>query len=779
MSRGVWRALLIWLAAMALGVVLLLNTRFSADVSFFLPSKPTPEQSVMVDQLREGAVSRLLMVAIAGGDAGQRAEASRALRASLAGNAAFATVQNGEAEAMDASRDFLLAHRYLLSTAVTPERFSVEGLKNAVNNSIDLLSSSAGLLFKPYLARDPTGELVELVSSLSGGVQPNEVEGVWASRDGERAMLLVQTHALGSDTDGQSAAIELVRAGFAQATQQPGLTGLTMEMSGPGLFAVRARATIQQEVTRLSVMSTVILAVLLGFVYRRARLLLLTLVPVLSGTLAAIVTVGLVHGTVFGITVGFGAALIGEAVDYAIYYFVQSGRMGATSWREQYWPTIRLGVLTSVLGFGALLFSGFPGLAQLGLYAISGVITAALVTRFLLPHLAGPGVHLTDGARQGRLLRPLVAHAGVLRWPLLALVLVAGVYLAQHRNDLWYPNLSALSTVTEAEGELDARLRGDLGAPDARYMAVITAPDQERALQAAERAGAQLRPLVDQGLIGGFDTPARFLPSEATQNARRASLPPPDELAARLREALVESPLSAERLQPFVDDVQAARNARNLTRQDLDGTGLGLAVDALLLQRASGWSVLLPLRPAPGAAGADIPVEAVRTALAGSGAIFIDLKGEFDTLYGEYISEAIVLSLLGFLAIVVALGFVLRSPGRLLGVMLPLVAAVMVVVAGLHVSGVRLHLLHLVGVLLTVAVGSNYALFFDRISLGETLDDETLLSIGVASATTAIGFGVLAFSSVPVLQAIGVTVGPGAVLALVLSAAFAARKPAP
>ena len=686
MTRGVWRALLIWLAAMALGVVLLLNTRFSADVSFFLPSKPTAEQSVMVDQLREGAVSRLLMVAIAGGDAGQRAEASRALRASLAGNAAFATVQNGEAEAMDATRDFLLAHRYLLSNAVTPERFSVDGLKSAVNNSIDLLSSSAGLLFKPYLARDPTGELVELVSSLGGGVQPNEVEGVWASRDGERAMLLVQTHALGSDTDGQSAAIDLIREGFAQATQQPGLAGLTMEMSGPGLFAVRARATIQQEVMRLSVMSTVILAVLLGFVYRRARLMLLTLVPVLSGTLAAIVTVGLVHGTVFGITVGFGAALIGEAVDYAIYYFVQSGRMGATSWREQYWPTIRLGVLTSVLGFGALLFSGFPGLAQLGLYAISGVITAALVTRFLLPHLAGPGVHLADGARQGRVLRPLVAHAGVLRWPLLALVLVAGVYLAQHRNDLWYPNLSALSTVTEAEGELDARLRGDLGAPDARYMAVITAPDQERALQAAERAGAQLRPLVEQGLIGGFDTPARFLPSEATQNARRASLPPPDELAARLREALVDAPISAERLQPFVDDVQAARSARNLTRQDLDGTGLGLAVDALLLQRTSGWSVLLPLRPAP---DVDIPVDEVRAALAGSGALFVDLKGEFDTLYGEYIDEAIVLSLLGFLAIVVALGFVLRSPGRLLGVMLPLVMAVMVVVAGLHASGVR------------------------------------------------------------------------------------------
>ena len=81
--------------------------------------------------------------------------------------------------------------------------------------------------------------------------------------------------------------------------------------------------------------------------------------------------------------------------------------------------------------------------------------------------------------------------------------------------------------------------------------------------------------------------------------------------------------------------------------------------------------------------------------------------------------------------------------------------------------------------LLTVAVGSNYALFFDRLALGEVLDDETLLSIGVASTTTVIGFGVLAWSSVPVLHAFGVTVAPGALLALVLSAAFAVRRPAP
>ena len=45
----------------------------------------------------------------------------------------------------------------------------------------------------------------------------------------------------------------------------------------------------------------------------------------------------------------------------------------------------------------------------------------------------------------------------------------------------------------------------------------------------------------------------------------------------------------------------------------------------------------------------------------------------------------------------------------------------------------------------------------------------------IATLTTAIGFGTLALSEVPVLHALGVTVGPGAVLALLLSAIFVPR----
>lgn len=778
------RIFLLWLAAMLAGGWVVWHSRFSTDLSFFLPAKPSPGQQVLIDQLKEGTASRLLMLAVAGADAKQRAIVSSQLRARLAANPAFVSVQNGEHGSLDEARDLLLAHRYLLSPAVTPERFTVDGLHVAIENSIDLLTSPIGMLFKPFLTRDPTGELPALLATLDAGSQPDTRNGVWSSHDGERAMLIAQTAALGSDTDGQEKAIALIRDEFAHiaagvnAQAESGaatdgtthaLAPLSLQISGPGLFAVESRATIKTEVARLSTLSTLAIVAVLFFVYRSPRLMALGLLPVASGALAGIVAVSLAFGTVFGITVGFGSALIGEAVDYAIYYFVQSGRLGVATWRQRFWPTIRLGVATSACGFGALLFSGFPGLAQLGLYAFAGIVTAALMTRHVLPPLAGEDIRLPPPGKLVTALPDLYRGLQRLRVPFIVLSLLAAAYLFTQRESLWYPDLSALSTISKAESDLDSRMRADLSTSDPRYMVVVNAPDREAVLRAAEEAGHRLDPLVEAGRIGGYDSPTRFLPSATTQAARRASLPPTETLRPRLHAALAGTPLSAERLQPFLDDVDAARTGPLLTREQLTG-GLALAVDGLLLHNAQGWTALLPLRPAAGQAA--LPQAEVRQALAGSGALFIDMKREFDQLYGDYLHEALWLSMAGLGSIVVLLAITQRSARRVGMSLLPLLMSVVLVTAGLHLCGERLHLLHLIGMLLIVAIGSNYALFFDERKI---LDGDTLQSMSVANLTTVIGFGTLALSSVPVLHAVGATVAPGTLLSLLLSAIFVPR----
>ncbi len=121
----------------------------------------------------------------------------------------------------------------------------------------------------------------------------------------------------------------------------------------------------------------------------------------------------------------------------------------------------------------------------------------------------------------------------------------------------------------------------------------------------------------------------------------------------------------------------------------------------------------------------------------------------------------------------------LRSPVRVLRVVAPLALSVVTVAAGLVLAGHELTILHVIGMLLIVAVGSNYALFFDRRATDQQGDAVplTLASLVIANAATVLGFGVLASSSVPILSALGSTVAPGALLALVFSALLAERLP--
>ncbi|KWO47431.1 hypothetical protein WT97_08010 [Burkholderia sp. MSMB1459WGS] len=794
----VWRqrAVLVWLLALAVCGVAIGRAHFTADLSAFLPNAPSAGQRVLVDQLRDGIVSRLILVAIDGGDASTRAALSRRVAGTLRADPQFAAVHNGAAANDARDRQFIFDHRYLLSPAVTPQRFSADGLHRALGDSLDLLSSSAGLVAKAMLPRDPTGEVAALVDGLDRAAEPASRDGVWASRDGTRAVLVVQTAAAGSDTDAQARAIDTVRRAFAAAKRAiPNAAATTLAMTGPGVFSVDTRDTIRHDVERLSTASVVLIVALLLTLYRSPRTLALGLLPVLTGVAAGIAAVGVAFGTVHGLTLGFGTTLIGEAVDYSIYLFVQSAQAGTRgaaarpadatrAWVAAYWPTIRLGVLTSVCGFASMLFSGFPGLVQLGLYSIVGLTAAALVTRFVLPHLRGEHGAIRDVSRIGAVLARAADAAPRLRWPLAVLVVAACATLVLHRDDLWSRELAALSPVPAAAQALDARLRADVGAPDVRYLVVIAAPTEQAALEGAEKVAAQLQPLVDRGALGGFENPARYLPSDAAQRARRASLPDADALAARMRDAVAHQPIAVkpDLFAPFLADVDAARHAPLLTRADLRGTSMALAVDALLTERDGRWSAMLPLH-APDAARTAQPASSldaapIRAAVARAGvadALFVDMKTEADRLYVSYVHEDIRLSLAGFAAIAVLLLIALRSPRRAVRALAPLVAAVLVVTAGFALAGVQLTILHLVGMLLIVAVGSNYALFFCRRDDTQPVMPYTLVSLLIANLATVAGFGLLALSRVPLLETFGLTVGPGAMLALAFAAILAPR----
>ena len=763
-------AIVLWLAFLALCGWIAARSHYTADMSAFLPRSPTAAQQILVDQLREGVVARVLLVGIEGVQPQMLAQLSAALTQRLAQAPELAYVNNGNEERLSADGEFLFRHRYRLSPGVTPERFTVEGLREALSDDLDLLTSPLGTLVSRLLPADPTGELLRLLDDLQPQGGPQKREGVWFSADGKRALLVMQTRAPGFDLDAQERVHALIRAEFADVAREHHAEQATVLMSGPGVFAVASRASIKADVSRISLAALIIVVATLLFVYRSLRVVALMLVPVVSGVVAGIAAVSLAFGSVHGITLGFGATLLGEGVDYAIYYFTNATGTARERGLERIWPTLRLGVLTSVAGFSVLVFSPFSGLAQLGVFSITGLVVAFLVTRFVLPHLAPRHLDATPIAAAAPVLAGAIARARVLRWPMLALVLSALLWVALRADRLWDDRLETLSPASADARRLDESLRKGLSAPDARYLLVVEGSSMQDALERTERVDSRLDELQASNALAGYDSPARILPSDKLQRERQAALPPADSLRNALEQAARGLPFQANLFEPFLKDAATAREAAPLARSDFKGTGLALKLDTLLLERRGAWFALLPLR------GVQDPNRLADVAAAIDGVRLMDLKQEANSLYGGYRAQAMLSALLGASAIVLLLLGTLCSPRRVADVVLPLAAAVSVTCAAFTMGDRQLTMFHLIGLLLVVGVGSNYSLFFERETLARTDRELTIVSVALCNFSTIVGFGLLSAARAPVLSAIGGTVALGAWLSLVFAAIFASSR---
>lgn len=759
-----------WLALVAACVVTISRTDFNTDMSAFLPRTPTPQQKILVEQLREGVVSRLILIGLNGAEPPELARISKSMAAQLRQDSQLASVNNGERAAQQRDFEFLWQNRYLLSPAVTKEHFSAAGLRDSLLSYVDLLGSPMGALAQRVLPADPSGELLALLDQIEGQAKPEMREGVWFSKDGQRAVLLVQTKAMGSDLDAQERAMNAIRTAFdaaVKAAANPAAGVTQLHMTGPGVFSVQSRENIRGDATLFSLIATVLISAMLLLIYRSPRALVLGLLPVASGALAGVAAVSLGFGSVHGVTLGFGVTLIGEGVDYAIYLFTQiaPGETPKTT-LQRIWPTLRLGVLTSICGFSAMLFSGFTGLAQLGLFSIAGLIVAVTVTRWVLPELLPPGFFVKSAPKLSGRLMALVHLAPRARAGLIFGVVALFLLLVLQRDALWNDNLASISPVPKAEQIVDEQLRRDMGAPDVRYMLVASAGDQEAALEISEALSAKLHDLVQHQVLAGFEAPSEALPSRRAQAARQAALPDAALLRANLSQALHGLPFRSGLFEPFLQDVAAAKRQALIQRADLQGSSMELKLNSLLLKREASWAAMLPLR---GVSNVDALSRELQLG-AGSPVVLLDMKQESERMFRDYRHEATNHALLGAAAIVLLLLFSLRSLRRVIDVVLPLIAAVLVVTAGLVWSGHPLTIFHLIGLLLVVAVGSNYSLFFDRQEASDKGRERTIASLVFANISTVIGFGLLSFSRAPVLNALGSTVALGAVLSLVFSA---------
>ena len=757
MSRRHGSALIL-VAVLALCILILARElRVDSDLSLFLPRTEDPVADLLVGELREGTTARSLLLAISGGPAEQLAEASRELLANLARDRRLRRIDNGSQGLDPELRDWLMVQRYLL-VPLAPHALSAENLRLELHRRLAELAGNTALLRPTEVLRDPTAASLAALHRLAPVVSPERRNGVWMSLDGQRALLFAELAHGGFAIDQQQALLAHIRAQF-DGLASP---SLRLELSGPAAFAVDARESIVVESRKLSLLAGLGVGLILWLSYRSARLILLATVPAASGVLVAVTVVTVLFGSIHGITLAFGVTVLGVAMDYPIHLFSHMAR-AANSGYGHIWPTLGVGLLTTSLGYCVLLLSDFSGLAQLGVFAISGLCAAAAVTRWMLPHWLAQSTAVCTGAeRLGTVVKTSRAARSLL-W-LASIGLLLAVILDQRP---WLESdIAALSPVPTASKEMDRELRAALGASEASHLIYVSGESVQTVLERQE----QLLPLLQSGrgqaLFDGFEAAAYLLPSIATQAQRVARLPSSDTLRAALAEAMRGLPLDPSRFEPFIADVEASRNQPPLLPGAANSAPLDIRLASLLKKRGVTWfgPIFLIGLKNPGA------LESQVNALELDGVYFLDLHAASSRMLDRFMSET--LSQAAWLALLIAATLLLTQRDGGLRISAAVLLSLGGDVALLHLAGETLSIFHIIGLLLVLGIGLDYGLF--RARTPATGQAGTRHALRTCWLSTLMVFALLSSSEVPVLHALGSTVAIGVSLCYLVSAVLVA-----
>jgi predicted exporter len=526
---------------------------------------------------------------------------------------------------------------------------------------------------------------------------------------------------------------------------------LQIRRLGAVFFAEAGSRTAIGEASMLATASLVGTILLIVVVFRRVRPLLLNLLVVGVGITAALAGSLVIFGELHVAALLFGTSLIGIAVDYGLFYtssvFDPAG--GTPLERlQRVMPAIVLALMAALLGYGALALAPFPGLRQIAVFSVIGLLAAVATVLLWLPRLDvdRPAHHLTG----------LLTAAGWMytfweapRWRrarallLLAALAIALGGLLRFHTDNDVRRMQALSPELLRDQDDIRRL---IGTTAATQFLLVEGVDDETALRREETVAPILARLRADGVLVGAQMPAGFVPSAERQRENQTLV------RTRLDEPLLARQRAALGMEPGATEAVAANSGFLSLNEALASKAVPMLRDLVL---APGLHVVA----LQGLASPD----AVRAAFAGvAGVRLIDPTADFSTLLGKYQQRALLLTALS--AVLMFAGLALRYGWKGAGwVMVPSVVAISLAPAILMLIGQAFTFFHAMALVLLLSIANDYAIFSAESPAARR--SVTLLAVWMAALTTLLSFGLLAVSRVPAVHNFGSTMLIGILLA--------------
>lgn len=726
------------------------------DIGDFFFADTADESGFLAGQLQSDQLSRQYLIGLSVREGGGRVDRRfvDTLRNAIAQTPGIERVWSPGLDSADLQRTlgFYAQHAVALYSLDPKNAFaelaSTAGLNQQAQTIKQALTGPDPVLIKMLLKDDPMLLSLTWASRLSSVMANAPNASAYTS-------LFVESTSEGLDTASHEQLQQNLANTFDRLNADFG-DNYRMQITGVPVFATTIKNQVASDIHRIGTLSSIAIMLMFIIVFRSIPSLLITALLLGSTVAAALLTTQWLFGFVHGLTLAVGITLIGVCVDFFIHGMVHMADHAGAARREAVrtiWPSLALGGATTLVGYFAVSLSGFPGLQQIAVFSGVGILSALLITRFVLPGLMDSlRLRLKPRWQPTWLLNTL--SNGRLKTAAYAVAIAAFAIGLPKLH--WSHDLGSLAPEIEALKAQDRELRSHLSSFEPGRFVLVKGDDTQQALTTAIEVQRLLSQAREQGTLKSFSPIFPWIAPAAVQRANQ------QQWNAALDDGLAEYwsvALDREGLVSKAFPALTHVNEPPVELDDLKTLSAWTLLSHQFIVNDNQTTIAIWL-------GAHDPTAIAALVDAVPGAHYFSQRDRIEKLADRYRDNAAELLLFGVFGIVLLLYWRFRSVSDAAAVLMPATLAMLVVLGGWGLAGVGLTFMHLIGMLLTAAVCVDYGIFFLENRGGSELT--TYQAIMVSGLTTAVSFGCLAAADNPALHALAGTVAPGVVMGFLL-----------
>lgn len=633
-----------------------------------------------------------------------------------------------------------------------------------LQDTVAKLSSLDGIGQASFMESDPLGlkdPIMSRLALLAPSMKSRFYRGSLISVDGRHLLITAKPVSAGTNTAAARNIAQLIATSSEALSRNYAPAGLEVTVTPVGSYraALDNERIIRHDVQQALLLATAGIAMLLLFSFHRPLIGLLSLVPALAGTAAALLVYSLFHSSISIMILGFGGAIISITVDHGIAYLLFLDCPHETKGRDAAREVRAVGimaVLTTIGAFMVLSFSGFPVFIQLGQFTALGIFFS-----FLFVHTVFPRIFPTMPPAVPRALplRKLVDVLYSTNWTGAVAGLLLALGLLFFARPVFHVSLSSMNTVSKETLAADAMFAEVWGSIGDRIFLMTAADSMDELQQKNDQLLGKINRDMESGRIVSAFVPSMIFPGKerAEQNLEAWrqfwDKTRTEQITTELNTEGAALGFTPDAFSPFVSMLNPSRKtAASVVLPDRYNDLLGITHN-----KSTGQLIqFITITPGKLYDGSDFFAR-----YSGAGRIFdpaLFSKRLADILFSTFTTMLLIIAVS-----ITLLLFIFYSSWQLtLLTLIPVIFAYICTLGSLNLIG---HPMDIPGLMLSIVIlgmGIDYSIFTVRAHqrYGDTGHPSYALvrtAVLMAGASTLIGFGVLCFADHSMLRSIGLT----------------------